>query len=99
MLPESEHGSLDLEKSVLELIKVKQRRDQLLEEAQQMQQKLAQKYAPRARFERWRDSNEGQLWKRAQYKRQKGCCASCQTSILLSGSHIDHIEHLARSPH
>lgn len=55
-------------------------------------------YVPRAEFIRWRDSVEGQAWKKQQYEYQYQCCAICQKYIQLKGSHIDHIKPIYRFP-
>ena len=61
--------------------------------------KINAKYEPRAEFIRWRDSQEGKLWKQNKYQSQRGCCAICKKPIQLKGSHIDHIQPLSLFPH
>jgi 5-methylcytosine-specific restriction endonuclease McrA len=64
--------------------------DASMKQILQIRQKIKEKYKPRNRFNRWRDSTEGKIWKQQQYLTQKGTCAICQTTIDLKGSHIDH---------
>ena len=56
------------------------------------------KYDPRAEFNRWRKSKDGQLWKKQQYQKQKESCAICNQKVMLKGSHIDHIKPLVDYP-
>ena len=60
--------------------------------------KVKAKYEPRAEFNRWRKSQDGQLWKKQQYQKQKDTCAICNQKIMLKGSHIDHIKPLSIYP-
>lgn len=93
-----EQLSFDLQSYVKELFKAKRDRDRLLEKARETRTAIEYKYAPRAKFERWRDSIDGKRWKKSQHTKQRGQCAICQTPIALNGSHIDHIQPLSRSP-
>ena len=61
--------------------------------------KIKIKYEPRTEFNRWKQSTEGQLWKKQQYHKQQSSCAICDRLIELKGSHIDHIEPLSKYPH
>jgi 5-methylcytosine-specific restriction endonuclease McrA len=56
-------------------------------------------YAPRQRFNRWRDSDEGKTWKQKQFKVTGGKCPECPATFLDS-SHfvIDHIKPLCNHP-
>lgn len=84
---------------VRSLFKTTKQVDAALLPLQETATKIKTKYKPRVEFERWRDSQEGKLWKRKQYQVQGGCCAICSKPIQLKGSHIDHIKGLARYPH
>ncbi|MGD1901949.1 MAG: HNH endonuclease signature motif containing protein [Geitlerinemataceae cyanobacterium] len=88
----------DLTEAVLNLKFAQDRTDRALAELQALARPLAVKHSPRSRFERWRDSSDGKHWKRAQHRKQRGRCACCQAPIDLNGSHIDHIQPLARAP-
>jgi 5-methylcytosine-specific restriction endonuclease McrA len=83
---------------ISQLFKSTKNTDQLLAQAVKEGERIKIFYAPRARFERWRDSIDGKAWKEAQYSRQKGCCAACQCAIELKGSHIDHIKPISKYP-
>ncbi|MBD0345002.1 MAG: HNH endonuclease [Coleofasciculus sp. Co-bin14] len=73
--------------------------DAVLAELQKIATKINTKYDPRAQFIRWRDSQEGQLWKQKQYQAQGKCCAICNKLVQLKGSHIDHKQPLSLYPH
>ena len=81
------------------LFKTTKRVDNALAELKRIAVKIEAKYEPYVEFTRWRDSKEGRLWKQQKYKVQNGCCAICQHSIPLKGSHIDHIKPLSVYPH
>lgn len=72
--------------------------DQQLTVFRQDANDIREYYAPRAEFERWRDSLDGKAWKKQQYYRQNGCCAICKEPILYKGSHIDHIKPISKNP-
>ena len=80
------------------LFLVNNRLNKSLQNNQKIIDQIKQKYEPRAEFNRWRSSEEGKLWKKQQYQKQKQCCAICQEKIELKGSHIDHIKPLSRYP-
>lgn len=62
-------------------------------------QRINNYYSPRARFNRWRDSEEGQSWKRAQYLKTEGICPDCGSSDLnISDFAIDHKKPLSKFP-
>lgn len=84
---------------VKNLFKTTNQVDVALNALQEKAAEINAKYEPRSEFIRWRDSQEGKLWKREQYEAQGKCCAICQKSIQLQGSHIDHIKPLSSSPH
>ena len=88
----------DLKDLVLSLITQRRRHDQVLEKARQTCRIIEERYSPRKRFERWRDSTDGRLWKEKQYRKQKHKCALCGRAIPLKGSHIDHIQPIKLSP-
>jgi 5-methylcytosine-specific restriction endonuclease McrA len=81
-----------------ELQKVSKKLDVLNQSTVQQAAKIYAYYSPRAKFERWRDSHDGKQWKQTQFTKQKGCCAICHTEIALLGSHIDHIQPIAKAP-
>ncbi len=54
-----------------------------LQNNQKIIDQIKQKYEPRAEFNRWRSSEEGKLWKKQQYQKQKQCCAICQEKMVL----------------
>ncbi len=80
------------------LFLVNNRLNKSLQNNQKIIDQIKQKYEPRTEFNRWRSSEEGKLWKKQQYQKQKQCCAICQEKIELKGSHIDHIKPLSRYP-
>ncbi len=86
------------EELVRSLLKTSKRVDTTLVELRAIAKQINAKYEPRAQFNRWRDSEEGKLWKQEQYQAQGGCCAICSELIKLRGSHIDHILPLSRFP-
>ena len=88
----------DLSQLTEKLFLVNSRLDQLLQNSQKIINQIKQKYEPRTEFNRWRNSEEGKLWKEQQYQKQKQCCAICQQKIELKWSHIDHIKPLSRYP-
>jgi 5-methylcytosine-specific restriction endonuclease McrA len=89
------------EELVQSLFKATKRADTALAELKKISTQIHAKYEPRRAFERWRDSEQGKLWKHEQYLAQQGRCASteCGKLIELKGSHIDHIMPLSRFPH
>jgi 5-methylcytosine-specific restriction endonuclease McrA len=87
------------EELVTNLFKTTKRVDAALAKLQVIATEINAKYSPRAEFIRWRDSQEGQLWKHNKYQAQGRCCAICSEPIQLKGSHIDHIQPLSLSPH
>lgn len=64
----------------------------------QLAHEIDQKYAPRKRFEAWRDSSDGKAWKKQQYIKQQGGCAICGHCLSLKSAHIDHIKPLSAHP-
>jgi 5-methylcytosine-specific restriction endonuclease McrA len=87
------------EELVKSLFKATKRVDTALAELQEIATQINAKYEPRAQFNRWRDSEEGKLWKQEQYQAQCGCCDECGKPIQLKGCHTDHILPLSRFPH
>jgi 5-methylcytosine-specific restriction endonuclease McrA len=87
------------EKLVTNLFKTTKRVDGALAELKGIAAEINAKYEPRAEFIRWRDSQEGKLWKQNKYQTQRGCCAICKEPIQLKGSHIDHVQPLSLFPH
>lgn len=83
---------------VRELLKATKRVDSSLQQLQHRADRIRQKYEPRKEFERWKQTIGGRKWKRQQYEKQKGRCMTCQQSVSLQGSHIDHIKPLSRYP-
>ena len=88
----------DLSQLTEKLFRLNNKLDKSLQNIQKLINKIKQKYEPRTEFNRWRSSEEGKLWKKQQYQKQKQCCAICQEKIELKGSHIDHIKPLSRYP-
>lgn len=88
-----------IEELVRKLLKTTKRVDVTLARLKNVAVEINARYEPRAEFNRWRNSQDGQLWKQQQYQAQKGRCAICQQFIQLKGSHIDHIKPLSRYPH
>ncbi len=60
--------------------------------------KIEKKYSPRAEFDNWRNSDDGQKWRIQQYNLQNRCCAECKKPLELKDSHIDHIKPIAKYP-
>ena len=60
--------------------------------------KIERKYSPRAEFDNWRNSDDGQKWRIKQYSLQNQCCAECKKPLELKDSHIDHIKPIAKYP-
>ena len=60
--------------------------------------KIERKYSPRAEFNTWRNSDDGQKWRVQQYGLQNRCCAECKKPLELKDSHIDHIKPIAKYP-
>jgi 5-methylcytosine-specific restriction endonuclease McrA len=87
-----------LEDIVRSLFATKHALDQTVDRLTARRLQIQAAYLPRVRFERWRDSKEGQNWKSQQFEKQKGCCALCEDKIALKGSHIDHIWPLSKFP-
>jgi len=88
------------EELVKSLFEATKRADTALTELQEIATRINARHEPRAQFNRWRDSEEGKLWKQKQYQAQRGCCAiaKCGKPIQLKGSHIDHILPLSHFP-
>lgn len=87
-----------LGKLISDLLKATKQTDSIMSALSSRKQAIQQYYKPRAKFERWRDSTDGQAWKAIKYKQQQGCCAICRCKIELKGSHIDHIRPLSKFP-
>jgi len=87
------------EELVKSLFEATRRADNALVELREITAQINAKYEPRAQFNRWRDSEEGKLWKQKQYQAQCGGCAMCGEPIKIKGSHIDHIKPLSHFPH
>ena len=81
-----------------QLLKSTQHTDSILTELKQTALAINTKYGPRNRFNRWRDSEEGQTWKQQKWLSQQKCCAICRQPIELKGSHIDHIQPISLYP-
>ncbi len=80
------------------LFKLNNQLDKSIQNKQAIINKIKQKYEPRTEFNRWRNSEEGKLWKEQQYQKQKQCCAICQAKIELKWSHIDHLKPISIYP-
>lgn len=87
------------EQLVRQLFEVTKQVDITLAELKSTAADIKKKYEPRTEFNRWRNSEEGKLWKQQQYKIQKGLCAICRQPIEFKGSHIDHKKPLSKYPH
>ena len=61
-------------------------------------EKIEERYSPRGRFNTWRNSPEGQAWKKKQYIKQEGACAICGGDLTLKSAQIDHIKRLYLYP-
>lgn len=57
-------------------------------------------YSPRAQFNRWRDSDEGQAWKQRQYEQLiDGKCPMCGQKLPnIDYLQIDHIKPISTHP-
>ena len=88
----------DLSQLTKRLFLANKKLDEFLQNSQNIINQIKQKYQPRTEFNRWRNSEEGKLWKEQQYQKQKQSCAICQKKIELKWSHIDHIKPLSRYP-
>ncbi|MFM2430997.1 MAG: hypothetical protein RLZZ511_2210 [Cyanobacteriota bacterium] len=91
-------SNFPLDELIAKLFKATQKTDRLLPHLAKERQRIEAYYSPRRKFERWRDSLQGQNWKEQQYERQNQSCAACQCPIELKGSHIDHIQPLSKYP-
>jgi 5-methylcytosine-specific restriction endonuclease McrA len=74
------------------------RLDKLFALAEKEQQRIQEKYKPRNQFNRWKQSIDGQQWKRDKFLKQREKCAICGDPISLLGSHIDHIKPMSQFP-
>ena len=88
----------DLSQLTEKLFRLNKQLDKSLQNVQKIINQIKKKYDPRTEFNRWRNSNEGKLWKEQQYQKQKQCCAICQEKIKLKWSHIDHIKPISLYP-
>lgn len=89
---------LNIKQEIKELIGLQKKLNKLTERVRKTCLGVDRLYAPRAKFERWRDSNDGKEWKQKQYEKQGCRCHLCGSGIELKGSHIDHMESIAKSP-
>lgn len=87
------------EQLVRQLFEATKQVDIALAELKTIAAEIEAKYEPRIEFSRWRNSQEGKLWKQQQYKIQKGLCAICGQPIEFKGSHIDHKQPLSKYPY
>ncbi|MBW4489230.1 MAG: HNH endonuclease [Trichocoleus desertorum ATA4-8-CV12] len=87
-----------LQELVQTLFKSTKQTDKILASLNKITERIDTWYAPRAEFERWRDSVEGKAWKHQKFKAQKRLCAICKEAIELKGSHIDHIKPISLHP-
>jgi 5-methylcytosine-specific restriction endonuclease McrA len=92
------HSFPDFSELARSLMLLKNRLDQQIKDFEKDAQEIRQYYAPRARFERWKATEDGKVWKEKQYKRQQGRCGSCAIVIAVKGSHIDHIQPISKFP-
>lgn len=83
---------------VFELLQAKKQTDSVLAEMRFRAEEIHEYYLPANRFKRWRDSQEGKLWKKQKWQKQNCCCSICKQEIPLLGSHIDHIKPISRYP-
>ena len=92
------HSFPDFSNLARSLILFKNKLDQRTKDFKKDAQEIRQYYSPRAKFERWKATEDGKVWKEKQHKHQQGCCASCDDGIQVKGSHIDHIQPLSKFP-
>ena len=88
----------DLSQLTKKLFLANKKLDVFLKNSQDKINKIKQKYQPRTEFNRWRNSEEGKLWKEQQYQKQKQSCAICCKKIELKWSHIDHVKPISLYP-
>ena len=86
------------EKLVRKALQLKQQIDNTLNTLQRDAVTIRKYYEPRAEFNRWKQSVDGQAWKAEKWSKQRQCCAECKCEIELIGSHIDHIKPLSKYP-
>ncbi|MEM9567090.1 MAG: HNH endonuclease signature motif containing protein [Cyanobacteria bacterium P01_E01_bin.34] len=87
-----------IETLVRKALRLKQQIDRTLSTLQEEAEGIRVYYEPRAEFDRWKQTKEGEEWKRGKWQRQKQCCAACNCKIPLKGSHIDHVKPLSKYP-
>lgn len=92
------HSFPDFSDLARSLILLKNKLDQRTKDFEKDVREIRQYYSPRAKFERWKATEDGKMWKEKQHKRQRGCCASCSFVIQVKGSHIDHVQPLSKFP-
>lgn len=91
-------NDVESEAIVEQIFEITNKVDVSLQQLLESRHKIRDKYKPRNKFNRWRSSGEGKIWKHQQYLMQKGACAICKIAIDLKGSHIDHELPISRRP-
>jgi 5-methylcytosine-specific restriction endonuclease McrA len=69
-----------------------------LEKHRVQKNRIEKYYAPRQRFNRWRDSIEGKAWKQQQFDSIAGKCPGCGVTFTIGHFVIDHIKPLRSHP-
>lgn len=71
-----------------------------LDQHRNQKDRLEKYDAPRNRFNRWRDSEEGKAWKQQQFEAIESKCPECEFTLPSIGHFvIDHIKPLGKYPH
>lgn len=93
----------DLHQAIADLLDATQKTDLTMKQLSARVKSIEKKYDPvalaRQRFNNWRSSNEGKVWKQSQFEIIGGKCSLCE-DLLPSAAHfhIDHIESLSKHP-
>ncbi len=98
--PHSPYSFPDFSDLARSLMLLKNKLDCQIQDFEKDAQEIRQYYSPRAKFDRWKSTEDGKLWKEKQHQRQKGRCAddNCGCIIEIKGSHIDHIQPISKFP-
>jgi 5-methylcytosine-specific restriction endonuclease McrA len=63
----------------------------LRRETEALLKNAQKKIDPRAEFNNWLQSSDGQSWRQKQYEYQKRCCAYCKESLRFEDSVVHHV--------